>query len=64
MSRDSFYSLEHYCNDFSDLQNITSGMMCADILEASSFCIGDGGGPLVTKNNIVSKQCNYLKINI
>ena len=39
----------------SDLQNITNDMLCADVLEEGSLCIGDGGGPLVTMDNIVSK---------
>ena len=41
---------------FSDLQNITDDMLCADVLEEGSFCIGDGGGPLVTMNDIVSEK--------
>ena len=35
--------------------------MCADIMEEGSFCIGDGGGPLVTNNTIVSKQYSLEK---
>ena len=30
--------------------------MCAEVLREGSFCIGDHGGPLVTKTNMVSKQ--------
>ena len=56
-----FYSVKEYCNDFLDLKNITNDMICADILEEGSFCIGDGGGPLVTKNKIVSKQYSLEK---
>ena len=29
-------------------------MMCADVSEEGSLCIGDEGGPLVTQNSIVS----------
>ena len=29
-------------------------MMCADVLEEGNLCIGDGGGPLVSMNSIVS----------
>ena len=58
----SLYSDDQYllCSDF---QNITNELMCADVLEEGSFCIGDGGGPLVTKNNIVSKQY-FLVTNV
>ena len=56
----SLYSYDQYtlCSDF---QNITNELMCADVLEEGSFCIGDGGGPLVTKNNIVSKQYSVVQ---
>ena len=37
-----------------DSHNISNDMMCADVLEEGSLCIGDGGGPLVAKNSIVS----------
>ena len=46
---------------FSDLQNITDDMLCADVLEEGSFCIGDGGGPLVTMNDIVSEKYSLEK---
>ena len=39
-------------------------MICADVLEDGSFCIGDGGGPLVTENKIVSKQYSLEKKSI
>jgi len=40
------------CSKWQDLKNITNDMLCGDVLEEGSFCIGDGGGPLVTMNNI------------
>ena len=29
-------------------------MMCADVLEEGSLCIGESGGPLVSMNSVVS----------
>ena len=56
ISQEYFILLNNISIIFSDLQNITDDMLCADVLEEGSFCIGDGGGPLVTMNNIVSEK--------